>query len=386
MKKKLIRTSTIAMSLDLLLKGQLAFLKEHYHVVAVSGQDAHFETVAGREGVTMVPLSMSRTISPLKDVVSLVKLYFLFKKEKPFIVHSITPKAGLLSMIAAYFAGVPVRIHTFTGLVFPNKNGVMKQLLITMDRLICKCATNVYPEGEGVKNDLIEYKITKKPLNVLANGNINGIDLDYFNPNKISKINSQKLQQSLQIQETDFVFIFIGRLVADKGINELIAAFAELSKQNPKVKLLLVGPLEQELNPISKETLIKIQQNSSIISVGYQDVVRDYLALADVLVFPSYREGFPNVVLQAGAMGLPSIVSDINGSNEIIKNNHNGIIIPVKNERAIFDAMQLLSEDEKTFGFLQFNARESIQTRFDQQVVWNALLNEYKKITQNVSQ
>lgn len=386
MKKKLIRTSTIAMSLDLLLKGQLAFLKEHYQVVAVSGQDAHFETVTSREGVTMVPLSMSRTISPIKDVVSLVKLYLLFKKEKPFIVHSITPKAGLLSMIAAYFASVPVRIHTFTGLVFPSKNGAMKQLLIVMDKLICKCATNIYPEGEGVKNDLIKNNITKKSLNVLANGNINGIDLDYFNPNKISKIDSQKLQNSLQIKETDFVFIFIGRLVADKGINELITAFTKLSKQSTKVKLLLVGPLEQELNPISKETLFEIKQNSSIISVGYQDVVRDFLALADVLVFPSYREGFPNVVLQAGAMGLPSIVSDINGCNEIVGNNHNGIIIPVKNEIAIFDAMQLLLEDEKTFRFLQSNARASIESRFDQQVVWNALLNEYKKITRNVSQ
>lgn len=386
MKKKLIRTSTIAMSLDLLLKGQLAFLKEHYQVVAVSGQDAHFETVTSREGVTMVSLSMSRTISPIKDVVSLVKLYLLFKKEKPFIVHSITPKAGLLSMIAAYFAGVPVRIHTFTGLVFPSKNGAMKQLLIVMDKLICKCATNIYPEGEGVKNDLIKNNITKKSLNVLANGNINGIDLDYFNPNKISKTDSQKLQNSLQIKETDFVFIFIGRLVADKGINELITAFTKLSKQSTKVKLLLVGPLEQELNPISKETLFEIKQNSSIISVGYQDVVRDYLALADVLVFPSYREGFPNVVLQAGAMGLPSIVSDINGCNEIIGDNHNGIIIPVKNEIAIFDAMQLLLEDEKTFRFLQSNARASIESRFDQQVVWNALLNEYKNITRNVSQ
>ena len=374
------------MSLDLLLKGQLAFLNEHYHVIAVSGQDAHFETVASREGVTMVPLSMSRTISPLKDVVSLVKLYFLFKKEKPFIVHSITPKAGLLSMIAAYFAGVPVRIHTFTGLVFPSKNGAMKQLLITIDRILCKCATNIYPEGEGVKNDLIQFKITKKPLNVLANGNINGIDLEYFNPNKTSKIELQKLRNSLQIQETDFVFIFIGRLVADKGINELITAFAKLSKQNKKVKLLLVGPLEQELNPISKETLLEIQQNSSIISVGYQDAVRDYLALADALVFPSYREGFPNVVLQAGAMGLPSIVSNINGCNEIIENNHNGIIIPVKNEIAIFDAMQLVLADEKKFQFLQSNARASIENRFDQQVVWNALLNEYKKISQNVSQ
>lgn len=384
--KKLIRISTIAMSLDLLLKGQLSFLNKHYQVIAVSGKDAHLETVASREKVPTIALSMSRAISPIKDVVSLIKLYLVFKKEKPFIVHSITPKAGLLSMIAAYFAGVPIRIHTFTGLVFPSKTGVMKHLLIAMDKLICKCATNVYPEGEGVKNDLIQFKITKKPLNVLANGNINGIDLEYFNSDKISKIESQKLRNSLLIQGSDFVFIFIGRLVADKGINELIAAFAKLSKQNGKIKLLLVGPLEQDLNPISKDTLNEIQKNSNIISVGYQDEVRYYIALANVLVFPSHREGFPNVVLQAGAMGLPSIVTNINGSNEIIQNNHNGIILPVKNEIAIFDAMQLLLEDENLYHSLQLNARQSIESRFDQQVVWNALLDEYKIIIQNVSQ
>lgn len=384
MKPKLIRTSTVAMSLDLLLKGQLAFLNEYFNVIAVSGEDYHLLQVIEREKVNTVSISIKREISILHDLISLVKLYLLFKKEKPLIVHSITPKAGLLSMVAAYFAGVPIRIHTFTGLIFPSKTGVMKRLLITMDRILCKFATHIYPEGQGVKTDLLRFKITTKPLKVLANGNINGIDLEYFNSENIPKKTLQELRISLGIQPNDFVFIFIGRLVTDKGINELIAAFSKLSKVKNNIKLLLVGPLEKEKNPISKETLFEIQHNSKIISTGYQDEVRDYFALANVLVFPSYREGFPNVVLQAGAMGLPSIVSNINGCNEIIINNYNGIIIPIKNEITIFDAMQLLLEDEMIYHSLQSNARLSIENRYNQQLVWKALLEEYKILTQNV--
>jgi len=254
-----------------------------------------------------------------------------------------------------------------------------------MDSLLCKCATNIYPEGEGVKRDLIQFKITNKPLYVLANGNINGIDLEYFNSENNSELELGKLRTSLGINSNDFVFIFVGRIVADKGINELIAAFSKLSEHKKNVKLLLVGPLEQNSNPISKETVLEIHQNINIISTGYQDLVRDYFSLANVLVFPSYREGFPNVVLQAGAMGLPSIVSNINGCNEIIINNYNGIIIPVKNELTIFDAMQLLLEDESLCRKMKANARLNVESRFNQQAVWKAILDEYKIITDNVS-
>ena len=219
MKKKLIRTSTVAISLDYLLKGQLAFLQNSYEVLAVSGQDEHLEVVTQREGVETQSLVMQRNISPLKDLKSLWQLYWLFKKEKPLIVHSITPKAGLLSMMAAYLAGVPIRIHTFTGLVFPSKTGIVKPILIVMDRILCRCATAIYPEGQGVRQDLILYKITNKPLRVLANGNVNGIDLEYFNPGFFSKEQKQSTRNSLGITPNDFVFVFVGRLVGDKGIN-----------------------------------------------------------------------------------------------------------------------------------------------------------------------
>jgi len=377
--KKIIRTATVAMSLDILLKGQLAYLNQKFEVIAVSGQDEHLDTVANREGVKTVAVSMSRSISPLKDIVSLLKLYLLFRREKPYIVHSITPKAGLLSMTAAYFARVPVRIHTFTGLIFPSKTGMLQRILITMDKLLCFFATSIYPEGNGVKNDLIQYNITKKPLHIIANGNVNGIDVDYFHPNSISEIQKATLKKSLNFSETDVVFVFVGRLVRDKGINELIEAFEMLSQNNNSVKLLLVGPFESDLDPLKEVTIQAIQSNAAIVSVGFQNDIRPFLAISNCLVFPSYREGFPNVVLQAGAMELPSIVSDINGCNEIIQEGKNGIIIPVKDSVAILKAMQLVQKDTVFYNALKSNSRPQIIALYEQKIVWEALLNEYQR-------
>lgn len=376
MKTKIIRTSTVAMSLNLLLKGQLKFLSKHFDVLAVSGYDADLETVKNREGVPIVSITMKRSIAPFQDLISLYRLYKLFKKEQPTIVHSITPKAGLLSMVAAKYANVPVRIHTFTGLVFPAKKGLFQKLLILMDKVLCWHATHIIPEGAGVKQDLLDNKITNKPLEVIANGNVNGIDTTFFNSNTISEQQQQSLRNELGIDSSDFVFVFIGRLVTDKGINELVRAF--LSLAIPNCKLLLVGSFETE-DPLQPETLKAIQQNDSILSVGFQQDIRPYLVISDCLVFPSYREGFPNVVMQAGAMGLPSIVTDINGSNEIIIDGFNGTIVPSKDVTALLRAMIRMKEDETWRSQLQSNARSSIITRYEQKMVWEALLIKYKE-------
>jgi glycosyltransferase involved in cell wall biosynthesis len=218
------------------------------------------------------------------------------------------------------------------------------------------------------------------------------------------------LQHDLGISDNDFVFVFVGRLVGDKGINELVSAFKKLKSQKSKVennesklesqnrkgehqngnlfhkasnsKLLLVGPFESELDPLEQETLDEIAFNTDIISVGFQKDVRPYLGISDCLVFPSYREGFPNVVLQAGAMGLPSIVTNINGSNEIITDGQNGVIVPVKNTNALQEAMLKMMCNLFFYNELQGNARALIVSRYEQKVVWEALLEEYKNISE----
>lgn len=382
MKFKLFRTATISISLNVLLKGQLQFLNRYYDVTALSGSDDFLLELKQREEIKIYDIEMQRHIAPIDDLKSLWKLYKYFAKEKPVIVHSITPKAGLLTMIAGKMAGVPIRMHTFTGLVFPTRTGVMQLVLIFMDKLLCYCATNIYPEGQGVKNDLIEYKITNKPLNIIANGNVNGIDTAYFSKGMVSIESQEILRTQLNISQENFIFIFVGRLVGDKGINELVDAFSGFNAGN--VKLLLVGSEEKDLDPLHQTTCLEIESNSNIIAVGFQSDIRPYLAISNCLVFPSYREGFPNVVMQAGAMELPSIVSNINGCNEIIIDNINGQIIPVKNKQVLFSSMFEIVNNKELCSRLQNKSREMIVSRYEQTYVWNCILEEYKKLIKNV--
>ena len=372
---KLIRTSTIPASLENLLKGQLKMLSKYYNVLAVSSPGDDMETIEEREGVRTIAIPMERRISLIKDFISLIRLIVLFAKERPDMVHSITPKAGLLSMLAAWITRVPVRMHTFTGLVFPTATGKMQKLLIAMDRLTCFCATHINPEGEGVKRDLVDYNITSKPLHIIANGNVNGIDLEYFDktPEVVEKACSYK-------KEGTFTFCFVGRMVRDKGINELVHSFLRLYQKDERVRLLLVGPFEKELDPVLPEVEEHILHHPGICYMGYQNDVRPFLVASDALVFPSYREGFPKVVIQAGAMGLPAIVTDINGCNEIVLPDLNGVIIPSKDEQALYESMKYFASHPVEVERMAANARPLIASRYEQRIVWNALLDEYKSI------
>ena len=284
-------------------------------------------------------------------------------------------------MLAAYLAKVPNRSHTVAGLPLLEAKGAKRKVLNFVEKLTYKCATKVYPNSYGLKEIILENEFVKEnKLKVIANGSSNGIDTTYFNSELFSEEKKQILKDELKIQKDDFVFIFVGRIVGDKGINELIEAFNKLSKENKKVKLLLVGPFEDELDPLQEQTKKIINTDKQIISVGYQNDVRPYFAIANGLVFPSYREGFPNVVMQAGAMGLPSIVSNINGCNEIIEDNINGLIIPVKNKEAVYQAMKKMLLNN----YIKKNTRKMITDRYEQKVVWQALLAEYKSLENNV--
>lgn len=372
---KIIRTSTVATSLETFCKDMLRELSKSYEVVAVSSDDDDLRLIEQREGVRVVPVNMKRHISPLSDFKSLYTLYRLFRKERPEMVHSITPKAGLLSMIAAWLARVPIRVHTFTGLVFPTAKGLTKKILITTDKITCACATNIYPEGNGVKRDLEKYKITKKPLKVLGYGNVRGIDLDYYNrtPDVIETAKTVR-------DDRFFTFVFVGRIVRDKGMNELLSSFDRLSMTKTNVRLILVGREEPELDPISEKSGKILSTNEYILAVGEQPDVRPWLASADALVFPSYREGFPNVVIEAGAMGVPSIVTDINGSNEIIIDGENGEIIAPKDEDALYNTMQKWCENPALVKRMATNCRKMVAERYDRKIVWSALFDEYSKL------
>lgn len=379
---KLIRITTVPISLKILLKGQHRYMSNNgFYVIGVSSKGHDLNDVHEIEHIPVVSLEMTRTISPFADLISLWNFYNLCKKHKPTIVHSHTPKAGIIGMLGAKLAGVPIRLHTVAGMPLMEATGMKRRVLDFVEKLTYRAATKVYPNSRGLYDFILDHNFTQKAkLAVLANGSSNGIDTTFFSQAHFTATDKENLRKSLGIHEKDFLFIFVGRLVGDKGLNELITAFVNLSKSTSSakpVKLLLVGAFESELDPLNASTVIAIKNNLNIISVGFQKDIRPYMAISDVLVFPSYREGFPNVVMQAGAMGLPSIVSDINGCNEIIIEGKNGTIIPVKSAQAIQTAMLRFIDDLSFFNQLKLNARTMIADRYEQHVVWQAILKEY---------
>ncbi|WP_313028827.1 glycosyltransferase family 4 protein [Soonwooa sp.] len=380
-KPKLIRVTTVPISLEKLLGKQLSFMDQHFDLTAVSADASALVEVGKKLGVKSYPVEMTRQITPVQDLKALWKMYRFLKSERPDVIHSHTPKAGLVSMLAAKLAGVPHRLHTVAGLPLMEAQGLKRKILMLVEQLTYTAATHVYPNSKGLSDFILENKLTtSSKLKVIANGSSNGIDTTYFDKDNLDQNDLLVLKKSLKIEDDDKVFIFVGRLVGDKGLNELIEAFDEIGKNNTATKLILVGTFEDELDPLQTSTLEKIKSNSNIINVGWQTDVRPYLAIADILTFPSYREGFPNVVMQAGAMGLASIVSNINGCNEIIIEYKNGLIIPVKNKKVLAEAMQKLLNDQVLLNSLKTNARPMIVDRYQQQGVWDALLTEYKSL------
>ena len=379
--KKLVRITTVPISLEKLLEGQLGFMKAYFEVVAISAEKEKLEAYGKKEGVRVFPLELTRKITPIKDIAAVFKLYRFLKKEKPSIVHTHTPKAGIVGMTAAWFARVPNRLHTVAGMPLMEASGFKRKVLNFVEKLTYRFATEVYPNSKGLYDFIIAENFTKaSKLSIIGNGSSNGIDTKYFDPVSYSENDKISLRDKLKIPQGHFLYIFVGRLVKDKGINELITAFSKLSDSNNAISLLLVGPFENDLDPLLPETLSTIEKHPNIYTVGYQSDVRPYFSIADALIFPSYREGFPNVVMQAGAMGLPSIVTDINGCNEIIAHGKNGLIIPSKDTQALYNSIKQLSTKPSLFANLKANSRERVTLHYERQQVWDALLFEYQQL------
>lgn len=377
-KIKIIRATTVPQSLEDFCKDILRELSNKYVVIGLSSPGPELDIVARREGVRVLTVPMVRHISIAKDLKSLWQMWRVFRKEKPTMVHSMTPKAGMICIVAAWLARVPVRVHTFTGLIFPTSTGLKRRVLMFTDWLTCACATYVIPEGEGVKNDLRNNGITKKPLKVLGFGNVKGVDMDYFSrrPEIVEKC--EKLRN-----DNVFTFLFVGRVVKDKGMNELCDAFERIHKHEKNTRLWLVGAFEDDLDPVSSHTRELIENGEiGISSEGkkFGDELLAYYAAADCFVMPSYREGFPNTVLEAGAMGLPSIVTDINGSREIIVEGKNGMIVPPRDEDALYNAMIVMLQSKADRELMAGNARKMIEERFEQGFVRKCLYDFYDEI------
>lgn len=371
-KKKIIRAVTVPLSLCFCRDVMIKMRAMGYNMVAVTSPGPELDDLRDKDGFRCVAVPMQRHVSIVSDMKSLVRMICVFRKERPWVVHSMTPKAGLLCMVAAWLTRVPVRVHTFTGLVWPTATGLKRRVLMMTDRITCACATHVIPEGRGVMDDLRRGGITRKPMRVLGYGNVMGVDMTRFSPARFA----QRERGGM------FTFLFVGRIVHDKGINELVAAFVRLHANHPSIRLVLVGNYERSLDPVSDDTQRLIDTNDAIEAVGpkYGDDLPRAYAAADCFVMPSYREGFPNTVLEAGAMGLPSIVTDINGSREIVENGKNGFVVPPRDAAALHDAMERMLTDDETRQRMARKARPMIASRFDRDFVQQCQIEFYKEV------
>jgi glycosyltransferase involved in cell wall biosynthesis len=382
---RLLRITTVPISLKLLLRGQLEFMEANgIEVLSVSSDGPEVKQLNVRHRI--VP--MSRSITPLQDIFCLIKLIQIIRQFRPDIVHTHTPKAGLLGMIAARVCMVKVRVHTIAGLPWLQTGGFLRGVLKMAEAVTIRCSTDIFVNSfrlmEILKSELpgiTGRRFNAGKLNAPGKGSSNGIDLNYFRKSPEVAAQGASLRTRFQIAPEDFVFCFIGRLVRDKGVGELVRAFDRIREKQPDVKLILAGPAEHGRDGLPDLVLNRIKEGRGIIAPGLVEDVRPWLATSDIFVFPSYREGFPNVLLQAGCMKMPVIATDINGCNEIVQHQVSGLLIPPQNEDALVHAMEHLMNSESVRSDFAVNLQKYVTDNFDQYGIWAELLRFYRSRT-----
>jgi glycosyltransferase involved in cell wall biosynthesis len=321
-------------------------------------------------------MDIIRKISIVNDIKCFYALYKFFKYEKFTIVHSVTPKAGILSMFASWLLGVPVRIHTFTGQTWVTKKNIKKYFLKTIDRCLALACTNIIVDSKSQLQFLKhEGVITNEKGICIGSGSISGVDLKKFKPNYEARLN---LRNQHNIPIGSLVFIFLGRLVIEKGIIELLNAFRELVKKNSDIYLIIAGPDEGGLQEVVKTYLKELAKVIRFVPKVVDS--SDFLAMSDVLVLPSYREGFGTVVIEAAAVGIPAIGTDIYGLRDSIEDGQTGILVPVKDEQKLEQAMQLLINNSPLRLRMSQKASERVSSLFSADSVSLGLLREYNRI------
>ena len=372
--KKMVIMSTVPFSLATLTKGQPKYLSSYFNVSLVTSNGDLNKLIEEQEGIIVDKIDMTRKMTPFQDLKSLWKLYRYFILTKPDIVYTFTPKAGLLGMIAAFVARVRVRVHNVVGMPLMEATGKKKKLLEFVEKSTYFFSTNLFCNSHGLKEYMLNT-LTKRDIKVIGEGSINGVDIDFFK-DTFSLEDKDSLRKKISIEEDDFVLVFVGRIVKDKGVNELINAFILLQKKYSFLKLLMVGDFEEELSPINDESKYFMENNSAIISVGFQEDIRAYLSISDLFLLPSYREGLPNVLIEAGSFGIPLMATNINGCNEIIINGENGILVKKKSVQSLIDEISKLIDNKELYNNLKKNVRESIIHRYEQKFFLEDLKNE----------
>ena len=370
------------MALRYLLPGQMHFMAANcFDVLMISADGKELAEVLEREQCRHMIVPMTRKITPFTDLKCLFRLIRIFRKERPDIVHTHTPKAGLLGMLAAKFCGVKIRIHTVAGLPLMVEKGFKYQLLKFIEKLTYAAANHIWPNSNSLMQFITKNNLCKTAkLNIIAKGSTNGIDVNRFSKENLDENIINEIKKQINYSADNTYLLCIGRLVKDKGLVELVNVFTQMQKDKTNLKLILVGEYEDTLDPLPAATLDEIENNSSIIHIHWSNRVEYFMHVADFFVFPSHREGFPNVLLQAGSVGLPVICSHITGNIDIITNNETGFIFESGNEEQMLELLQYALLHPLHMQEMAKKLQQHVRENYRQENIWQNMLGAYKTL------
>ncbi len=381
---RIARISTVPFFVVAQLKHQIELLgKQGARVTVVASNEPELAQMEGLEGVSCVPIDIPRSISPWRDLQALIRLFFFFRRERIQIAHSTTPKAGLLTALAAFLAGVPVRLHTFTGQPWVTMRGAKRWLACASDKLIGSLNTRCYTDSASQRQFLIEQGIVDtKRLFVIGAGSLAGVDMRRFERNRFSAGQCEALRRSLAIPDGAPVLLYMGRITVDKGVRELLQAFEMLKAEESAAHLVFVGRFDSESGVAGAIAPGDIERLRDTHVVGYTDAPEAYLAIADILCLPSYREGFGTVVIEAAAMEVPTVGTDIYGLSDAVEQGETGLLVPPRNVAELASALRRLLVDQMLRTDMGEAAKRRARMLFDADEVSRQVMKEYCALMQ----
>ncbi|WP_414154090.1 glycosyltransferase family 4 protein [Pseudomonas sp. BNK-43-a] len=382
---RVARVSTVPFFVITQLSAPIRALSESgAEVVVIASDDDLGDSMAELDCSEYVPVHIAREINPLSDLKSLVRLISLFRQRRFDIVHSTTPKAGLLCAIAGLVARVPVRLHSFTGQPWVTMSGLKRRILKACDRVIGLLDTRCYTDSQSQRRFLVEEGIVSaRKLHVLGEGSLAGVNLQRFDPSRYSVEARGELKVELGIDQDTLVLLFVGRITKDKGVVELLEAFSGLLEAGKDVVLVMVGPYETDGETLLSRYLADPQVASRLKLVGFTGEPERYMSIATVLCLPSYREGFGTVVIEAAAMEVPTVGTSIYGLTDAVVDGITGKLVPVGDARALQEALLAIVEDPLVAHNLSAAARQRAVERFDSRRYSQLLIDEYHDLLNN---
>jgi glycosyltransferase involved in cell wall biosynthesis len=381
MRRRLLHVTTVPMSL-VFLKGQVGFMKASgFDVAAVSSPGPDLDAFAEAQGVAVHAVEMPRSITPVHDVGAVARLRAVIRALRPDVVHAHTPKGGLLGMIAATLAGVPVRVYHMRGLPMMTATGTRRRLLAATERVACRLAHSVICVSHSLREVAVaEGLCPPGKIRVLLGGSGNGVDASgRFDPARLDPSARADTRRTLGIPDDAVVVGFVGRLVRDKGIVELAAAWRDVREACPAAHLLLVGPFEPQ-DPVPADVEAALRDDPRVHLAGMDWNTPPLYAAMDVVTLPTYREGFPNVPLEAAAMGLPVVATRVPGCVDAVADGVTGALVPAQDATALAAAILPYVRDRALRAQHGAAGRARVLREFRQEALWEALRGEYERL------